>query len=108
MKKYLKEIIIILIQIILFYILPIFAGPTDIMGLIVLIILGTFILSLVIGIISQKKIKLLYPIITSIIFIPSIFIYYNESAFIHALWYLVIASVGLLIGCIINKIKNKK
>ena len=31
MKKYLKEIIIILIQLFMFYIFPMFAGPTDAM-----------------------------------------------------------------------------
>ena len=77
MKKYLKEIIILLIQLFMFYIFPLFAGPTDAMGMVLLIILATFVLSVVIGIISKNKLRYFYPVITSIIFIPSIFIYYN-------------------------------
>jgi len=104
MKKYLKELIMILIQLLIFYILPLFAGPTDIMGMIILIILSVFILSIILGIISKNKIKFLYPIIISILFIPSVFIYYNESALTHSIWYLVISTIGIMFGTIVNKV----
>ena len=108
MKKYLKEFIILILQLLVFYILPLFAGPTDAMGVVFLIILSVFILGLTIGTISNQKIKYLYPLIISILFIPSVFIYYNESALVHAVWYFVISYIGLLIGSIINLIVNKK
>lgn len=108
MKKYIKEIIILSIQIFVFYILPLFAGPTDMMGLVLLIILATLLLSTIIGSISKEKNKYLYPIIVAILFIPSIFIYYNESALIHSVWYLVVSMVGMLIGTIIYKLTHKK
>lgn len=108
MKKFIKEIILLLIQLFMFYIFPLFAGPTDAMGMVILIILVTFILSIIIGSISKEKIKYLYPIIISILFIPSVFIYYNESALIHSIWYLVISTMGLLVGTIIYKLTNKK
>ena len=104
MKKYIKEIIIVLIQLFMLYIFPLFAGPTDAMGMVFLILLSTFILSVLMGIFSKEKIKYIYPIITSIIFIPSVFIYYNESALIHSLWYLVVSSVGIIIGLGVSKI----
>jgi len=106
MKKYLKEIIITLIQIFMFYIFPLFAGPTDAMGMVFLILLTTFVLSIILGIISKNKYKYLYPIIVGMIFIPSIFIYYNSSASIHSIWYLVDSSIGLIIGIIIRRILN--
>lgn len=108
MKKNIKEIIIGILQLLLFYVLPLFAGPTDAMGMVFLIIVGTFILSLLIGILSNNKIKYFYSVFTSIIFIPSVFIYYNESALIHSVWYLVDSGIGFLIGLIIYKITNKK
>ena len=107
MKKYLKEIIILIIHLLVFYIMPLFAGPSDTMGLIVLIILLTFILSILIGSLSKEKIKYLYPIIISILFIPSIFIYYNDSALVHSLWYLIISFIGIGLGIIINKLFKK-
>lgn len=107
MKKYIKEIIILIIQLFMFYIFPLFAGPTDAMGMVLLIIIATFILSTIMGTISKEKIKYLYPIIVAVVFIPSIFIYYNESASIHSIWYLVIASIGMLIGTAVQKITTK-
>lgn len=106
MKKYIKEIIISILQLLLFYVLPLFAGPMDTIGMVFLIIIGTFILSLLIGVLSSNKIKYFYSVFTALTFIPSIFIYYNETALIHSIWYLVIASVGLLIGSLIHKLLN--
>ena len=102
--KYIKEIIILLIQLFMFYIFPLLAGPTDAIGMVFLILLATFILSIIIGIISKEKIKYIYPIVIAILFIPSVFIYYNESALVHSLWYLVDSAIGIVLGTIINKI----
>lgn len=107
MKKYIKEIIIIIIQLFMFYIFPLSAGTTDGIGMVMLIILATFILSTIMGTIAKEKIKYLYPIIVAIAFIPSIFVFYNESASIHSIWYLVIATIGMLIGTGIQKLTNK-
>ena len=104
MKKYLKEIIILIIQLFMFYIFPLFAGPTDAMGMVFLILITTLILSIILGTISNKKIKFLYPIIVAIVFIPSIPIYYNESALIHSIWYLLDSSIGLFLGYIMSKL----
>ena len=108
MKKYLKEIIILLIQLFMFYIFPLFAGPTDAMGMVLLILLATLFLSLTITIISKEKIKYLYPIVSAITFIPSVFIYYNKSALIHSLWYFVSSLLGTILGIITNKVFSKK
>ena len=92
----------------MFYIFPLFAGPTDAIAMVFLIIVATLLLSIIIGSISKEKIKYLYPIIVAILFIPYIFIYYNESALIHSIWYLVVSTVGLLVGTIIYKLSHKK
>lgn len=109
--NYLKEIIILTLQALLFYIFPLFAGPGDEMGLVVLLILATFLLSVLLGAISDKKIRFLYPFAAVILFIPSVFIYYNSTALIHALWYLVISAIGIVIGSgiqiIIKKVKKE-
>lgn len=106
--KYLKEIIILLLQLFMFYIFPLFAGPTDAMGMIFLIIISTFILSILFTILSKHKIKYIYGIIVSIIFLPSIVLYYNSTALIHSIWYLIVSYIGTLIGLIINILFNIK
>ena len=108
MRKIWKEKTILLIQLFMFYIFPLFAGPTDIMGMVFLILVSTFILAIIFASISKEKWKYIYPIIISILFIPSVFIYYNSSALIHAVWYLVDSGIGFLIGLIIYKITNKE
>ena len=102
MKKYIKEIIILLLQLLLFYAFPLSAGPTDAMGMVVLIIFGTFILSVLMDMLSKSKIKYLYPVVTALVFLPSVFIYYNETALIHAVWYLVVCSAGFLLVELLN------
>lgn len=110
MKKYFIEFIILILQLTLFYIFPLFAGPTDMIGLIFIIIINTFLFALLLGILSTNKIKYVYPIIITILFIPSIFIFYNTSAFIYCLWYLLGSMlaiiIGSFIGLIYKKIKN--
>ena len=108
MKRFIKEIIILFIQLFMFYIFPLFAGPTDVIGMVFLIICATLLLSVIMGSISKEKIKYLYPIVVSILFIPSIYIYYNETAFVHSLWYLVVSSVGIVLGTIVEKTSNRK
>lgn len=106
MKKNLKEIIICLLQILIFYLLPIrikYFGP---IGLVLLLLISTFILSIIISSISKKKIKYCYPLFVATIFLPTIFLYYNESALIHSIWYLVVATIGIVLGTIINILKK--
>ena len=108
MRKYIKELIILVIQLFMFYIFPLFAGPTDAMGMVVLIILVTFLLSVIMGAVSSEKVKYLYPIVIAIIFIPSVYLHYNDSALIHSVWYLVVSTIGLVIGMIIRKLIYRK
>ena len=108
MKKYLKEIVILIIQLFMFYIFPLFAGPTDVMGMVFLIIVATLVLSMVIGSISNERMKYLYPIIVAVVFVPSVYIYYNESAMIHSVWYFVVSTIGLLVGATVHRAFGKK
>ena len=107
MKRLIKEIIILLIQMFMFYIFPLFMYLYEPIGTVMMILMITFVLSVVLSIISKNKLKYLYPIIIAILFIPTVFIYYNESAFVHSIWYLVVSGVGLLIGIIANLIIRK-
>ena len=108
MKKYFKEIAILIAQLLMFYVFPLTAGPTDAMGMVFLIIVATFVLAIIMGSVSKKKAKYVYPLLVSVLFIPSVFIYYNDSALIHSIWYLVISSVGLLIGALMQYFFSRK
>ena len=107
MRKYGKEWVLLILQLLMFYVFPFLAGPTDPMGMVVLIIFATFALALFLGIISSWTGKSLWPLCVSVCFMPSIYLHYNETAWIHAIWYLAISSAGLLIGCGIRKLFSK-
>ena len=108
MKKYLKESIILLIQLVIFYVFPLFTISLDAMGMVFILIFVTFLLSIIIGSISSQKIKYFYPLIVSFLFLPSVFIYYNNSALVHSIWYLFASFIGLVIGSILYKINNQR
>ena len=101
-----KEMIILLIQLLLFYVFPLFIEK-DVIGMVLFLVLITFILSIILGSITGKKIKYFYPLVVSIVFIPSIFIYYNESALVHSVWYLIVSFIGIILGSFIFKTSNK-
>lgn len=107
MKKFMKEITLFIIQLLIFYLFPLSAKQIDAIGMVLFLITATFVLSALMGIISTNKIKYFYPLITAILFIPSVFIYYNESALIHSVWYFVVSVVGTAIGTVITKLFAK-
>ena len=107
MKRYSKELLILFLQLLLFYVYPSFAAPAGPMGMVLIILIVTFLLSFFAGLICRSRLKYLYPAAAALLFIPSVFIYYNESALVHSLWYLAFSSVGLLIGLLAAFLSRK-
>ena len=108
MKKCWKEIIIVIAQLLVFYVFPLIAEPDETMGMVALSLITTFVLAVIMGIVSRKRVKYLYSILVPVLFIPSIFIYYNDSALIYIVWYFVNSLAALLIGNFIYFICSKK
>ena len=106
MKKYSKEIIVFVFQVMVFYLIPFTAGPTDGLGLVVVIWFATLLLSIVFGLVSQKKRKIIYPFVVAVLFIPTVYIHYNYTAFGHVIWYLIDSYLGVGIGSLIKMITD--
>jgi len=104
MKQRMKEIIALAVQLALFYALPLTAGPTDMMGLVLLLLLSSFALAALLGGLSGSRIKHAFPAAAALLFIPSIFVYYNDSAIIHAAWYFAASEAGLLAGSLVRRL----
>ena len=106
MKK-IREMSVYLIVIILaFYALPAFINDTGsgIFFLLILIPIICFLTSLIYGI--RHSFNLIFLLLIMIIFIPTIFIFYNESAAVYVLIYGIIAAIGNLLGSLIKKMSN--
>lgn len=96
MKKYIKELIAILVVILLVYLSPIIIkNPFALIsGQAVMV----FIISLVAGIILDSRFKFILPIVIGLSFLSVVFLHYNLSALIYALIYTAISYAGVVIG----------
>ncbi len=88
---------------IVFYLFPLFIQDTTsaMMVLLVAIPLSCFMISYFYG--SKHGFVWFYFIAVAVLFIPTIYIFYNETAWIYTIIYGVIALVGNLIGKIVSK-----
>ena len=106
MKK-IREMSVYLIVITLaFYVLPAFINDTGtgIFFLIILTPIICFVTSIIYGI--RHSFNLIFLLIIMALFIPTIFIFYNESAAVYVLIYGIIAIIGNLLGSLIKKMSN--
>ena len=108
MKKYSKEIIVFVFQVMVFYLIPFTAGPTDGPGLVVVLLFFTLMLSVIFGAISKGKVRIIYPFVVAIVFIPTVYIHYNYTALVYTVWYLIDSYLGVLIGSFIGKISSRR
>ena len=103
MEKLKKNWIYYLVILIAFYIVPMLIKDTG-SGMFILLIvipLITLITSLIYGL--RNTVDFIYPLIVAILFIPTLFIYYNNSAWIYIFVYSMIAVIGELLGKTLQK-----
>lgn len=94
-KRLLPYLVIILLD---FYLLPWMIKDT---GIAMLLLLGVipficFVCSFAYG--MNNSFDLFYALIVAILFVPSIFIFYNSSAWVYAVGYGIVALAGNLVG----------
>mgnify|MGYP006983620326 FL=1 len=103
MEKLKKNWIYYLIILIAFYLVPIRITDTG-SGMAILLIvipLIALITSLIYGL--RNTFDFIYPLVVAIMFIPTLFIYYNASAWIYIIGYSLIALIGELLGKALQK-----
>lgn len=107
MKKHTRELIFLLLQAAAFYLFPPFSLSFGPMGRVLMLLIFTFLLSVLMGLFSASGLKYLFPAAAALLFLPSVFLYYNESALVHALWYFVISCAGLLPASLARRLIRK-
>lgn len=103
MEKLKKNWIYYLIILIAFYLVPMLIKDTG-SGMTILLIvipLIALITSLIYGL--RNTFDFIYPLVVAIMFIPTLFIYYNASAWIYIISYSLIALIGELLGKTLQK-----
>lgn len=103
MKKKLLVIGLILLQIFTFFVAPIAFTKFDVAYVFIGMLLSTFGVSMMMIVVSKNKLRYLYPIVAALIFVPSVPIYYNPSAYFHIIYYFLVSVGGVLMGFMIDK-----
>ena len=97
----------LLVSLVAFYVMPLFIVDTGsgMFMLLVAIPAFCFVSALIYG--SIAGFKWFYPILSAVLYIPAIFIYFNPSAFIYVFIFGITALIGNAIGGIIHKTLKK-
>ena len=103
MKKYLKEFVIAIIETALLFLFPLIPiGNKD--AHIILLLVITLIVGIVGVAISDKKLKFLFPVLTTILVIPTMFMYYEPRVYGNIFWMFVFSLLAVIIGEVLRLI----
>ena len=106
MKKIKNQFAYLLIIALTFYGLPLIDRDSEMLVLLILFPLVCFLSAIIYGI--KYLFSLVYSILVMVLFIPTILIFYNETASIYIGVYGVISLLGNLLGSFIRKIDDRK
>ena len=97
MKKYLKELIIAVIETAFLFLFPLIPmGNKD--AHIILLLVITLIVGIVGVAISDKKIKFLFPVFSTIMVVPTMLLYYEPRVYGNIFWVFVFSTLATIIG----------
>ena len=103
MEKLKKNMVFYLILLIDFYIIPLLIKDTGSAMAVMLVIIPLICLIISVSYGRRNGFDFCYILSVAIIFTPSIFIFYNSSAWVYVVRYAVIALFGNLIGLPLRK-----
>ena len=108
MGKYKKETAYAVIQLAVFWLVPLFfslsGGKGGAIFMVHVMLICTIALSIFLCIGSANKVKYFFPVFAAVMFLPTVPVYYNASALIHSLWYLTASCIGMGMGALKKKI----
>ena len=105
MKKLRNQFPFLIIIVLAFYGLPFIDRESGMLTLLILVPLVCFFVAFVYGL--KHSFTLVYSILVMALFIPTIFIFYNETASFYIGAYGLISIIGNLLGSLIRKIINR-
>lgn len=103
-KKYIVYVILILISL---YALPFLIQDTGsaMAVLLTYIPISVFVVSIVFGL--KNEFPYVLPALVAVLFIPTIFIYYNVSATVYVFGYYFVSLIGVALGQLIRKLRAR-
>lgn len=85
-----------------------YCGSNGCRVMIIVLLFSTLMLSVIFGAVSKGKVRIIYPFVVAIVFIPTVYIHYNYTALVYTVWYLIDSYLGVLIGSLIGKISRRR
>ena len=108
MGKYKKEIIFAVIQLAVYWLVPLFftlsGGKGGAIFMVQVMLICTIALSAFLCAGSERRVKYFFPLFAAAMFFPTVPVYYNSTALIHSLWYLTASCIGMGMGALKKKI----
>ncbi|HEX5597016.1 MAG TPA: hypothetical protein VFX61_13525 [Micromonosporaceae bacterium] len=96
----------------LYYLVPLvdrLYPPEAKIGLVLLVLVNALVVLILTAVYSaMTRPAWPFPLLAAVLFIPSIYIYYNDSALIYAVFYLIVGAVGLGIGLAIRASRQRQ
>ena len=93
-----KLIPYLLVNIAAFYFLPTVISDTGSAMAVMLIGIPAICFATAIVFGARHSFQWLYPVIVAVLFVPTVFIFYNSTAWVYSIAYGVIAAIGSFIG----------
>ncbi len=101
MRNQAKALPYLLVNLLCFYLVPLFAPEQPAALLLVLFPIVTVACSLAAG--TKAGFCWLYPLCAALLFLPSILLYYNRSAWVYSPLYGLLALIGLFFGWVVHR-----
>lgn len=107
MKKYLRILPFLAVTAADFWLVPLLMNETNVMLLVLCVMpFVCFVTSYVCGLVCSFQ--PVYLLGVELLFLPTVWLYYNESAMIYLLVYAVIAALGCGIGALMKRFFDRK
>lgn len=106
MNKFIKMLPYLLVMVLDFYLLPFLIKDTGTAMVILLVVVPLICLICAIVFGAKNNFNLLFCMIVAILYVPTIFIFYNSSAWVYVIGYGIVAIIGNIVGMLFHKQKN--
>ncbi|MBQ8371250.1 MAG: hypothetical protein IJY35_14855 [Clostridia bacterium] len=107
MQKYLRILPFLAVTAADFWLIPLFMNETNVMLLVLCVMpFVCFVTSYVCGLVCSFQPMYLFGV--EMLFLPTVWVYYNESAMVYMLVYAVIAALGCAVGALMKKAFARK
>ena len=107
-RRYKWEGIILLLQAVVFYGIPLCLLDRDSIGTVLAMVVSTLLLAICLGLLSHSRLRWAYPLLCAVLYLPSVVLFYHQESSVYVIWYFLMSGLGLLMGSMVASFLEKK